>query len=143
MNGFEYFEIGRGRPSVRLGTIYYVACDATLRLKIGYTAGSPEKRIKSLQTGSPGQLRLISAHPGTREDEAALHQHFAAKRLHGEWFEMDQELFDHICFTIWNYAAMLVKLPELGAPPPWLSLGLQMLELHTGEPVPEEMRAFI
>lgn len=39
------------------GYIYVISCDATTRVKIGYS-GNPVKRLKQLQTGAPGKLTV-------------------------------------------------------------------------------------
>jgi hypothetical protein len=65
--------------------IYFIGGD-TGAIKIGL-ARSPERRLISLQCGSPIQLRILAQGPGSQRDERALHQRFAAHRLHGEWFE--------------------------------------------------------
>lgn len=133
--------IGRGRPRIPLGTIYYIACSETERLKIGYTGKSVESRVKNLQTGSAGELVIIATQPGTKEDEAALHNHFASQRLHGEWFEMNEALFDHICEVVWRYGHLAAK--NALEVPDWLPRGLRMLEEHIGVELPPELRAMI
>ena len=55
-------------------------------MKIGHTTQSPEKRLKSLQTGQPMSLRLLWKVTG--DFESALHVHFAAYRVRGEWFDL-------------------------------------------------------
>lgn len=72
--------------------IYFVRAEGTQFVKIGFTSGPVEKRIASLQTGSPHRLVLeetISA--GTREEEKHLHALFADVRTSGEWFEIDED----------------------------------------------------
>jgi hypothetical protein len=53
--------------------------------KIGYTAVSPESRMRSFQTGRP--LSLLGTIPGGREVEKRLHGLFSHRRVKGEWFE--------------------------------------------------------
>lgn len=69
-NGFVYV-VGRGEQGDPV--------------KIGWS-GTPEKRLKELQTGSPHLLRLLDRHPGPDDLETFLHDRFAPLRLHGEWF---------------------------------------------------------
>lgn len=64
--------------------------------KIGYTASDPAKRIKSLQTGNPSRIELIGTVPGSYEEEDRLHVRFAAKRVSGEWFALDDEDVEYI-----------------------------------------------
>lgn len=69
-------------------------------IKIG-KAKDLEKRLKSLQTVSPAQLKLLKAIQVTGEKEAgqleaSLHRKFIHLRLSGEWFKAEKELFDYI-----------------------------------------------
>ena len=61
-------------------------------LKIGI-AKSPEKRLKSLQTGCAVSLSIyhISATTNARRVERACHKALSHKRLAGEWFDIDVE----------------------------------------------------
>jgi hypothetical protein len=61
------------------------------KIKIGYTT-NPGERIATLRTASPVELRILAVFRGTKSDEAMLHEHFAAHRIHGEWFKMNPEL---------------------------------------------------
>ena len=67
--------------------------------KIGISK-SPVGRLSSLQTGCPYRLYLVYC---LRVDdaerlEAELHEHFQAKRLFGEWFELsDEDVHKVIC----------------------------------------------
>jgi hypothetical protein len=55
-------------------------------VKIGYSA-TPKDRIASLQTGCPQPLEVLGIwNAGTKTDEKAYHERFAAHRTHGEWF---------------------------------------------------------
>lgn len=122
----------------KAGWIYYIACSETMRLKIGYTSGDPMKRLKALQTGSAGALRLIAMHPGTPENERNIHNDFAHKRIHGEWFEMNEDLFGYVCQVIWLMAYTYKHLEE--DPPEWLRVGLRMLDDGVAD-LPEELAA--
>jgi hypothetical protein len=62
------------------------------RVKIGYTARNPHRRLKQLQTGSSRRLYLLAAMPGTMADERALHERFASLRVSGEWFAIEPAL---------------------------------------------------
>lgn len=70
------------------GNIYFIACNEPRSLKIGFTSGHPQKRLKQLQTGCPVQLVLIGWYPGERSDEAYLHEQLQDYRLSGEWFRL-------------------------------------------------------
>lgn len=49
-------------------------------------------RLTHIQNGSPVRLDVVAVMLGDRQVEQALHSQFAARRLHGEWFEMHPEL---------------------------------------------------
>jgi hypothetical protein len=68
--------------------IYFVQGVITQRIKIGY-ARHPKKRVGSLQSESPDELKLLGQMHGEMEDETALHEQFMQYRLHGEWFKPD------------------------------------------------------
>ncbi len=53
-------------------------------VKIGSTAGDPEKRLRQLQVGNARPLELIWVFPEDIETE--LHGLFRAHQLMGEWF---------------------------------------------------------
>lgn len=76
--------------------IYFIQDDSTLAIKIGFTDGDPELRLKSLQTGSAGGFHLLATVPGGQADERSLHERFAAARVRGEWFQPSPELLAHI-----------------------------------------------
>jgi hypothetical protein len=121
--------------------IYYIACTATERLKIGYTSGEPEVRLKQLQTGSAANLRLIACHPGTQDDEKDLHAKFASQRVRGEWFEMSEDLFKHLSMVIWLSGA---ECHHMGQPAPdWVRTGLEAMQDYTGNPLPEHLAALL
>lgn len=108
------------------GTIYYIGSAETGRMKIGYTAGNPVKRLRALQTGSPTKLALFAMHPGTPELEQKLHRQFADARLHGEWFDASDELLIHLT----SVCALTIAISK-GAgeePPSWATIGLKALE---------------
>ncbi len=66
--------------------IYFIQDEASLAIKIGFTNGDPEERLKTLQTGCPGKLWLIHTTPGDQAFEKDLHDRFAQARVNGEWF---------------------------------------------------------
>ncbi len=68
------------------------AADATGLTKIGWTR-QIEWRLRDLQTGCPILLTVVRrlelrSIPQARKLEKQLHQQFAAKRIHGEWFDL-------------------------------------------------------
>jgi hypothetical protein len=120
--------------------IYYIACTATQRLKIGYTRGEPEVRLKQLQTGSAADLRLMACHAGTLDDEKYLHQKFASERLRGEWFEVSEGVLEHLSMVIWLTG---IQCSETGEEPPsWVRVGLRAMA-DGAPPLPEKLAVFL
>jgi hypothetical protein len=74
--------------------IYFIRDEETLRIKIGFTAGDGEDRLRDLQTGCPGRLVLLFQMEGSKQEEKAWHQRFASARVRdrGEWFYPVPEL---------------------------------------------------
>lgn len=54
-------------------------------IKIG-VSGSPELRLKSLQTSSPNELKILATISGTDVEEKRIHHLFDQDRQQGEWF---------------------------------------------------------
>ncbi len=62
-------------------------------VKIGTTAYCPIKRMNELASNVPMPLHILAVIPFASYDrEKRLHYQFASKRLHGEWFTLDDEL---------------------------------------------------
>lgn len=67
------------------GYTYLIAAEGLPYVKIGL-ARDPEHRLRGLQGGHPLQLHLLWSTPANFEN--ALHKHFAAYRVRGEWFDL-------------------------------------------------------
>ena len=80
--------------------IYLVKAEETNLYKIGYTAGTAEARIKSMQTGCPHKLHLVEEVEGCLEKEKWLHEFFSKNRKQGEWFEFDEKTVEKVCTKI-------------------------------------------
>jgi hypothetical protein len=75
------------------GVIYFAEQIGGSLVKIGWTKGCPKRRVQSLQTGSPVELRLLGTIPAESiEDEKRLHTQFAELRVKGEWFKRSKEI---------------------------------------------------
>jgi len=80
-------------------TIYALGSSMTTLVKIGYTAGSIERRMQSLQCGHPVEL-IIRAQVDVagygEQIEQAIHALLEPQRRTGEWFEvsMDQQTLE-------------------------------------------------
>lgn len=95
------------KKKVEEGYVYLIQVAATNRYKIGYSATSPEKRLRKLQTGMPDTLILRSVRRGGLDLEKALHFHFRHARLRGEWFSLDGNFHNTIVrFESWNSDAL-------------------------------------
>jgi hypothetical protein len=121
--------------------IYYIACTATERLKIGYTKGEPEVRLKQLQTGSAADLRLIACHAGSPEDERRIHQQFEKQRVRGEWFAMSEELFAHLGMIVWLAGAQCSETGQVA--PVWVRSGLRAMQDSAGRPLPDYLEKLL
>ncbi|WP_216596322.1 GIY-YIG nuclease family protein [Allocoleopsis franciscana] len=80
--------------------IYFILNEDSKAIKIG-RAKNLENRIKSLQTSSPTQLKLIKSiqvESGEKAQqlEQSLHKKFQEIRLAGEWFKIREDLLDYI-----------------------------------------------
>ena len=107
-----------GRRNRRGGLIYYIGSPEMRRIKIGYTSGCPFKRLRALQTGSPCDLTLMIAHPGTIDDEKSLHLEFDQFSVRGEWFDMSPELVFHVFTAV---IGRFREYEEAGEEPPaWI-----------------------
>lgn len=74
--------------------IYFIQC--MTRVKIGFTRHDPNKRLKSLQTGNPHELKLLKVIKGDLGLETSLHYKFRKHRINGEWFEFDDSIKNYI-----------------------------------------------
>lgn len=75
------------------GYVYFI--EGGTAIKIGFSR-SMETRLRKMGTDVPGGAKLLHIEPGTFKTEKILHRHFAAHRLHGEWFSKAPELLAYI-----------------------------------------------
>lgn len=78
------------------GCVYFIESVGSGHIKIGWTGGEPEQRLKQLQTGSACVLKLLGSIPGSQSLESKLHEEFASLRHNGEWFHGTGELRKYI-----------------------------------------------
>lgn len=69
--------------------VYFVYCAGLI--KIGYTAGIAT-RIANLANQSGAPVTLIAVMPGNKNQEKLMHGMFQADRVHGEWFQLSDEM---------------------------------------------------
>ncbi len=81
----------------KVGYVYLVAADNGLH-KIGRSI-NVDKRVTEFGIKLPMKTWLVHSFKSNKYDhaEAYLHQVFAEKRSHGEWFNLTQEDVDYIC----------------------------------------------
>jgi len=74
-----------------MGYVYLICDPQNDYYKIGVTTGSIENRMKKLQTGNGTELHVVSYYQCQYpfKLEKLLHVKFCAKRVHGEWFQLD------------------------------------------------------
>lgn len=94
------------------GTVYFFRASGTGRIKIGFTARDVAKRLQSVHAGSPVPVELLTSVTASTRQEALLHIHFMACRVHGEWFEPHPDLLALI-----DEVAKTGTLPEAFAHP--------------------------
>jgi len=66
--------------------LYLIQSDKTGMIKIGRSK-NPQRRLKTLQTGNPNQLRLIYVYEGKGYLESSVHEELDRWRRKGEWFD--------------------------------------------------------
>lgn len=71
------------------GTVYILRAGQTNHWKVGFTRASVTQRRNALQVGCPFPLEVFStiASGDVRRLESRFHEHLAAYRSQGEWFE--------------------------------------------------------
>jgi len=75
---------------VQLATVYLIKC--LDMYKIGWSH-NPQKRLESLQIGSPYKMQLLweDTIPNYLQIEKGLHWKFEDKWIRGEWFKLDAQ----------------------------------------------------
>ena len=69
-----------------MSCVYFLQAGDGGPIKIGFTKGKPEARVRSLQTASPLKLILIGVVSGSNIEEKLLHHHLRSHRIAREWF---------------------------------------------------------
>lgn len=88
------------KPDLRK-SVYIVECEGLY--KIGYTFNI-EKRLHTLQVGSPYLIRLVT-HVKTDNHKALesnIHSMFAPKRVRGEWFKLEEQDLNNLLQILEN-----------------------------------------
>ena len=85
------------------GNCIYVGYDMSGFFKIGMTENY-QKRAQQIQNMNP-KFEILCAYSQDKPavSEAALHAHFANKRVVGEWFELSVEDLQYIVYNYSSY----------------------------------------
>lgn len=67
--------------------VYLMGSPDSPIVKIG-RSNNTTRRLAQVQETVEKPLQVMWTHPGGKEMEYGLHQHFAQQRCHGEWFEL-------------------------------------------------------
>lgn len=77
--------------------IYFVQEEGGGAIKIGFTSGDMDARLRGLQTGCSRKLHVLATiEDGSMADEKALHEMFAEHRVFGEWFKPHKDVLDYL-----------------------------------------------
>ncbi len=74
--------------------IYFARCGEYI--KIGFTRGKAQQRLKGLSTANPLPVELVATTPGGQDLERELHQRFNAFHWSGEWFVFSDPIREYI-----------------------------------------------
>ena len=84
--------------------IYFILDTYSNAVKIGYTTiKGLRRRLQTLQTGTPYELRLLGAVWGDKKIEKQLHEKFHYSHIRGEWFHYTKELEEFIA-ECWDFS---------------------------------------
>lgn len=75
------------------GYIYLVGCDESFAVKIGWSR-APKSRMKTLQCGSPVELKMLFYVKAFQQNEQHVHRLFKKYKSHGEWFICNREIYE-------------------------------------------------
>lgn len=87
--------------------VYFIGNTEEEKLKIGFS-NNPIERLEQLQTACPFRLSIYATIPGDRETEFKLHCRFAYLRQSGEWFYLDDELWELVRLAAFYENAQLI-----------------------------------
>lgn len=93
---FPVPEPSRGAGGALEGpVVYFVSAPELGLVKIGFSTDLAA-RFDALAHGSPVELRLLHAEPGSEERERSFHERFDLLRVRGEWFRIAGDLADYL-----------------------------------------------
>ncbi len=71
--------------------VYFILAPDSMLIKIGQAKDVP-KRLSSLRSSSPCELRLLASVRCYGDLESFLHKRLLSSRVHGEWFRPDDRV---------------------------------------------------
>lgn len=80
----------------RAGFVYFVQEAELKRIKIGFTASHPSKRLKTLANASSQRLVFLGFQLGDESLEKKLHSKFHSLHCRNEWFHAGPDLLAYI-----------------------------------------------
>jgi len=87
-------ETPKPKGTAKKGTVYLVFDKISRHTKIGFT-GNIKSRLEAIKSSNP-HIEIHSIFNGTMADEKELHAHFADKKIHSEWFNLDENDLEFI-----------------------------------------------
>jgi hypothetical protein len=91
---FERLRQPKPPKKLKATTVYVMHNTQSGYYKIGCSK-TPTVRERTLQSQEP-TIELIATYPGSYQNEKELHEHFADKRIRGEWFTLSPSDIDWI-----------------------------------------------
>lgn len=84
------------REAEQVRFVYMIQCEATARIKIGI-ADDVDARVADIQRMSPTKLNVVAEFPSDGATlEGYFHRVFERCRVHGEWFDPDDQMIEQI-----------------------------------------------
>lgn len=95
--------------------VYFIEAVGTNKVKIGFTDGPVENRLKQLQTGCPVPLAVRAVVEGDLRAEGRFHLRFAHLKQEGEWFEIGPDLARFMDLAEWVLPRLEVMEAKIAA----------------------------
>lgn len=89
---FVCYNLNMARTVKQCGYIYFLLSEKHDAVKIGFTRGSMEKRMKYFSTVCPYDYDVLKVIEGTMVEEHQLHKRFVKDKIRGEWFHYSDDL---------------------------------------------------
>lgn len=93
---FSWYNFIMETPVKKSGYIYFLLSEKMDAVKIGFTRGKIEKRLREWKTWHPYDFDVLKVLEGTMIEERLLHRRFWKDKIRGEWFRYSEELKEYI-----------------------------------------------